>query len=399
MSASVGALRVFPFLPSVDFVCFAGFGDDFEVFSIVFSATFVPAATAFEVAFFAVDFAFAVDFFAAVFATAASNFLEIAALIPASANPFLPALLTPAGDFIPESYNFCAVAFPTPGSFIKFSRWSFLDLDTVSPVAPISTLIDEPFSDFPIFLKPKSILNNIMESGLSPTNSTLYAQVRKSGPTHGMDNESLLRGNSHPAVTSTIYLGDIALTLLKVMQGHSTPKVVESPKFDEQRWTITTISGDLNLKIESYPYWGFGLITSCYLNKITIDGPLAERSRLIFDLVASLPHNPWEFKRKGKFAKISDIKANEKEWRDHISYAKDDLTELIEFTLQEKGDSHEIEIAKNALADGNAPAVMRALARLEADSIDIEPEDVAPDGDILVIEEDVPFVDLAIEEE
>ena len=42
---------------------------------------------------------------------------------------------------------------------------------------------------------------------------------------------------------------------------------------------------------------------------------------------------------------------------------------------------------------------MRALARLEADSIDIEPEDVAPDGDILVIEEDVPFVDLAIEEE
>ena len=76
-------------------------------------------------------------------------------------------------------------------------------------------------------------------------------------------------------------------------------------------------------------------------------------------------------------------------------YAKDDLTELIEFTLQEKGDSHEIEIAKNALADGNAPAVMRALARLEADSIDIEPEDVAPDGDVLVIEEDVPFVDLA----
>ena len=72
---------------------------------------------------------------------------------------------------------------------------------------------------------------------------------------------------------------------------------------------------------------------------------------------------------------------------------------MIEFTLQEKGDSHEIEIAKNALADGNAPAVMRALARLEADSIDIEPEDVAPDGDILVIEEDVPFVDLAIEEE
>ena len=263
MSASVGALRVFPFLPSVDFVCFAGFGDDFEVFSIVFSATFVPAATAFEVAFFAVDFAFAVVFLAAVFATAASSFLEIAALIPASANPFLPALLTPVGDFIPDLYNFSAVAFPTPGSFIKFSRWSFLDLDTVSPVAPISTLIDEPFSDFPIFLKPKSILNNIMESGLSPTNSTLYAQVRKSGPTHGMDNESLLRGNSHPAVTSTIYLGDIALTLLKVMQGHSTPKVVESPKFDEQRWTITTISADLNLKIESYPYWGFGLITSC----------------------------------------------------------------------------------------------------------------------------------------
>ena len=68
-------------------------------------------------------------------------------------------------------------------------------------------------------------------------------------------------------------------------------------------------------------------------------------------------------------------------------------------TLLEKGDSNEIEIARNALADDNAPAVMRALSRMEADSIDIEAEDVSPDGEILTFAEDIPFVDLSSNEE
>ena len=78
----------------------------------------------------------------------------------------------------------------------------------------------------------------------------------------------------------------------------------------------------------------------------------------------------------------------------------EELNELIEHTLLAKGDSEDIEIARNALADDNAPAVMRALARIEAESIDVEVEDVIPDGQILKIDDDeIPFVDLSSNEE
>lgn len=239
-----------------------------------------------------------------------------------------------------------------------------------------------------------------MAGEISPSFSVLFAQVRKAGPTHGMDIDGMLRINSHPSVNSTIYLGDVAQTLLKVLQGHSTPTVVEGPKFDEQRWKIKTVSGDLDVEIESLPYWGFGLVTSCYLNKISLSGPLSERCKLVFDLVAALPHKPWEFARRGKFnRKVSSIKGNAEIWKEHVDKARDNLNELIEMTLLEKGDSNEIEIARNALADDNAPAVMRALSRMEADSIDIEAEDVSPDGEILTFAEDIPFVDLSSNEE
>ena len=73
---------------------------------------------------------------------------------------------------------------------------------------------------------------------------------------------------------------------------------------------------------------------------------------------------------------------------------------MIENTLSQKGESPEIEIARNALADDNAPAVLRALARLEADSIDIEIEEVDPDGAVYSLDEEhIPLVDLSSEEE
>ena len=59
----------------------------------------------------------------------------------------------------------------------------------------------------------------------------------------------------------------------------------------------------------------------------------------------------------------------------------------------------DIEIART-LADDNAPAVLRALARIEAESIDVEVEDVSPDGMVLKIDDEaIPFVDLSSEEE
>ena len=101
----------------------------------------------------------------------------------------------------------------------------------------------------------------------------------------------------------------------------------------------------------------------------------------------------------GTDSKISSIEDNQETWLAHIERARTDLNELIETTLLAKGDSEDIEIARNALADDNAPAVLRALSRIEADSIEIEVEDVIPEGQVLRIEGDVPFVDLSSEEE
>ena len=143
------------------------------------------------------------------------------------------------------------------------------------------------------------------------------------------------------------------------------------------------------------------MITKCYANTITLEGPISDRARIIFDLVASLPHKPWEMSWHGRFdSKIGDTKQNSVLWSAHIQRAREDLNEMIEATLQAKGDSPEIETARNALADDNAPAVLRALARIEADSIEVEVEDVSPDGMTLTFDEnEIPFVDLSSEEE
>ena len=158
-----------PFLPSLDF-------SDFTLCSpallTVFSATLRPAAAAldaaalvledaffavdlaleaaafvFEAAFFAVVFALEVAFFADFFTTAASSFFEIAALTPAFAIPFSPALFNPAGLLIPASKSFCAVALPTPGNAINAASGSFFGLAAISsPNRGISHPYDEPFS-------------------------------------------------------------------------------------------------------------------------------------------------------------------------------------------------------------------------------------------------------------
>jgi hypothetical protein len=103
---------------------------------------------------------------------------------------------------------------------------------------------------------------------------------------------------------------------------------------------------------------------------------------------------------KGSFnRKVGNIRENEETWKSHRLRAREDLSELIETVKNAKGDCNEIEIARNALADDNAPGVMRALARLEADSIDVEVEDVVPDGVIFDFDDEIPIVDLTDEDE
>ena len=206
-----------------------------------------------------------------------------------------------------------------------------------------------------------------MQEMLEALSSTLYAQVRDSGPTHGYDNEGYLRPKAHPANISTVYLGDVAQTILKVVQGISTPVMEEKPGFDEQSWTFTCSAGDISIKVSSYSYWGFGLFTKCYANTITLEGPLEERARIVFDLVSALSHKPWEFSRRGKFnTKVSNIERNHQTWTAHIERAREDLNELIETTLLEKGNCEDIEIANpdHVICNLNEKGSIRIEARV-----------------------------------
>ena len=280
-----------------------------------------------------------------------------------------------------------------------------------------------------------------MESHLADESSILHAQVRRASAENGYDSEMNLRSANHPAVIKKIWLGDVCKTLIRVVPGNSTPLVLEAPTFDEQKWKISFSSGDLSIIVESKPYWGFGLMTRCYANTISLEGPLELRAAIILDLAASIPHNPWEVSLRWMFSRrICKVEENEKRWKTLIDHAKEDLTEKIDHVsdtlanvkkLPDIEDSNvdilaaesDINAAKMALSEDNAPAVMRAIARIEASIIKADPridiktdvldeaedvlfEHVIEIGDITEVvvdhiheEEDIPFVDLTQEEE
>ena len=137
---------------------------------------------------------------------------------------------------------------------------------------------------------------------------------------------------------------------------------------------------------------------------------------------------------------VKKVEENEKRWKTLIDHAKEDLTEKIDHVsdtlanvkkLPDIEDSNvdilaaesDINAAKMALSEDNAPAVMRAIARIEASIIKADPridiktdvldeaedvlfEHVIEIGDITEVvvdhiheEEDIPFVDLTQEEE
>ncbi len=280
-----------------------------------------------------------------------------------------------------------------------------------------------------------------MESTHDGETSILHAQVRRASAEDGYDSEMNLRSASHPAVIKKIWLGDVCKTLIRVVAGNTTPLVVEAPTFDEQKWKISFSAGDLSIIVESKPYWGFGLMTRCYANTISLKGPLESRAAIILDLAASIPHNPWEVSLRWMFSRrICEVEENEKYWKTLIARAKEDLTQKIDLVsdalakirgLVDIEDSNsdilaaenDIDAAKMALSEDNAPAVMRAIARIETSIIELDPrvdtktdaldevddvlfEHVIEIGDIAEVvvehvheEEEIPFVDLTHEEE
>ena len=256
-----------------------------------------------------------------------------------------------------------------------------------------------------------------MDVDLHPERSVLHAQVRKAKSNHCVDEAGrYLRSAHHKGPSSKVYLGDVCETLLRCCAGAETPIFNEVPGFDEQRWLLEYTVGALHISVQSIPYWGFGLLTSGYRNIIVMRGPVEDRARIIHDLAAAAQHNPWEFAHRGSAEKGlartgSSLKANEMLWRAHQKRAKSLLSESIAALehhisrLEKKGDvdphllelaNLEIGLAHQALADDNTPAVERALSRGEAALlVPIEnEEDVSPDGSLLIIEEDVPFVDM-----
>lgn len=293
------------------------------------------------------------------------------------------------------------------------------------------------------------------------TETFLYAQVIRGDPEMKIDSEQRLRHSNFPGAEGSLFLGDVANSLLRCFGPHEPPKVISVPGFDQQKWIIEFADTELVVRIESKSYWGFGLFASCFMNSIHLTGPLNRRARLIFDLCAALGRNPWEAKWSGKFSKKVNLDQIElkKNWEDLIEKGHADLmltidsiremTNILENELPSLTDSApeewdvtsanekisearmECDIATDALHDRSAKGVERALSRAEACIIEADPrtevsaqykggdvieemaaieaDDIDLTDKILEIEqvpdeynfkeEDIPFVDLANEEE
>lgn len=238
--------------------------------------------------------------------------------------------------------------------------------------------------------------------------SILICQVRSAKAEHKMDETNfLLRTKHFPSASKVVYLGNVASTLISLLENPETPMFTVPPSYNEQKWSLETTSGQMKIKITSDSYWGLGLFNSGYLNTIILEGPINLRSRIVYDLTSSLPYKPWEFKHlssarkwiKRKYPNL-DEKTNQNSWLELIDYSNQRFKEIIqvmkdatekvsqkvkinqstEYWDKEKAGvslaaaEFDLELAKGALADNNAPAVERAIARIEASLIEADPE-------------------------
>ena len=241
------------------------------------------------------------------------------------------------------------------------------------------------------------------EIGLNSKESLLHAQVRSGDPEMKIDADGRLRHANFPGAEGSLYLGDIGDALLRCFGVHEPPRVTEIPGFDQQIWRVVISDVELSVTIESRPYWGFGLFSSCFLNSIHMVGPLNRRARLVFDLCASLGRNPWEAKWMGRFIKSTNISADVEKytWESLIERGQADLNDSIDavrskahelekelpllaelapdgwegdLALEEIGAAlAECDVASDALHDRSAAGVERALSRAESHLIEADP--------------------------
>ena len=236
----------------------------------------------------------------------------------------------------------------------------------------------------------EEISNSRKPLGCDPNNSLLFAQVISGEPKMIIDGEGFLRSVNWHDKKNNVYLGDVANVSLRSLGPHDPPKFIKKPDFDEQRWVLTSSSGELKIKITSDAYWGFGLFSKCFFNIIELTGPLSLRARCVHDIMASLGRNPWEASRVKKFEKETNatISQHGKCWEELAKYARDEMEEEIKIVEEEvksligteKGIERILELAKYAIEDAraalldrNAPAVERALGRAITALIEAKP--------------------------
>ena len=240
------------------------------------------------------------------------------------------------------------------------------------------------------------------------TSVVLIGQVTKAKSNHRVEKTTrLLRSERFPGNSEVVYLGNITSAIIAALESPDTPEFTQLPGYNEQKWQLKTISGPLTVTITSDSYWGFGLLTSGYLNVIDLTGPASVIARLIFDLVASSGWQPWRFKHKPSaqryFTKTQheiSLESNEKAWLELVNLCKNETSELIA-VMESAIDSvekkvvavdvvdgwskskaevgiaaakYDLNIAKEALADHNLPSVERAIARIEASLIEANPD-------------------------
>ncbi len=235
--------------------------------------------------------------------------------------------------------------------------------------------------------------------GLDPERSVLYAQVMDAEPQMSFDEGGVLIQKGTKGEIGKVFLGDVAKATLRAIGTHDPPRFTQEPVYDEQRWELECLSDELQVRIGSRHYWGFGLLARCFLNEIVIEGPLSSRSRCVLDLVASLGRNPWEPTRVRAFEKATSARmgAHRSSWEGLVSLAKEGFSEEITLLqdslhrLRGVGDDSDelldsaqeaLDRAMEALSDKNAPAVERALSRASSAIIQSDPNTEVSSADL-----------------
>ena len=259
----------------------------------------------------------------------------------------------------------------------------------------------------------------------SNTNVVLVGQVTKAKSNHKVEKATkLLRNDRFPGESNVVYLGNLAAAIIGALESPDTPEFIQLPGYNEQKWQLQPVSGPLTVTITSDSYWGFGLLTSGYLNIIQLTGPQGVIARLVFDLVASSAWQPWRFKhvisaRKylAKSYPNITIDGNEKLWSTYVEVCRKETSELISVmsnaidNVERKVNAidkldgwskskaqvsiasakYDLNIAKEALADQNLPSVGRAVSRIEAALIEANPDNA------MNVENDGLIVDKSLE--